>query len=218
MRILVVEDERDLAEAIARGLRRESMAVDVVLNGEAAVEKATVESYDVIILDRHLPGLHGDDVCSQLRSAGVGSRVLMLTASSSVDDRVRGLDLGADDYLGKPFDLGELKARVRALARRQGRSKEPVLSRRGILLDQGTRRVEREGRLVPLTRKEFAILEALMRADGAPVSSEELLRSAWDEETNPFTNAVRITVSRLRRTLGDPPVVETVVGVGYRIS
>jgi DNA-binding response OmpR family regulator len=217
MRVLVVEDEPDLADAIARGLRREAMAVDVVADGETALEQATIERYDVIVLDRHLPRLHGDEVCTQLLSAGVDSRVLMLTAASSVNDRIEGLDRGADDYMGKPFDFGELTARVRALARRHGQSREPILRRQGIMLDPATHRVERDGRQVSLTRKEFAVLEALMRADGAAVSSEELLRSVWDEETNPFTNAVRITVSRLRRTLGAPSVIETVPGIGYRL-
>lgn len=217
MRILVVEDERDLADAIARGLRREGMAVDIAFDGSDGLEKATVNGYDVILLDRDLPRLHGDDVCRELLASGSTARILMLTAASGTSDRIEGLDLGADDYLGKPFDFGELTARIRALARRSQPAREPVLRRLDITLDPATRRVERGGRPVELTRKEFAVLEVLLRAEGGVVSAEELLERAWDEEADPFTNAVRMTVSKLRRSLGDPPVIETIVGVGYRL-
>jgi len=217
VRILVVEDERDLADAIARGLRREGMAVDVALDGSNGLEKALVNGYDVVVLDRDLPRLHGDDVCRELLARGSTARILMLTAASGTRDRIEGLDLGADDYLGKPFDFGELTARIRALARRGHSTREPVLRRLDIELDPATRRAERGGRSIELTRKEFAVLEVLMRAEGVVVSAEELLERAWDEEADPFTNAVRMTVSKLRRSLGDPPVIETVVGVGYRL-
>ena len=217
MRILVVEDERDLADAIARGLRREGMAVDVAFDGSDGLEKATVNGYDVVVLDRDLPRVHGDEVCRELLASDSTARILMLTAASGTIDRIAGLDLGADDYLGKPFDFGELTARIRALARRGQPAREPVLRRLDITLDPATRRVERGGRPVELTRKEFAVLEVLLRAEGGVVSAEELLERAWDEEADPFTNAVRMTVSKLRRSLGEPPVIETVVGVGYRL-
>ena len=217
MRILVVEDEADLANAVARGLRREGFAVDLAGDGKAALEKASVNEYDVILLDRDLPRVHGDDVCAELRSAGDGARILMLTAAASVRDRVVGLDLGADDYLGKPFDFEELKARVRALGRRVATARPPLLERRGIALDSATRQVTRDGVALELTPKEFAVLRILLEADGAIVSQEELLERAWDEQANPFTNSVRMTIVTLRRRLGDPPVVDTVVGAGYRL-
>jgi DNA-binding response OmpR family regulator len=217
MRILVVEDERDLASAVARGLRREGFAVDIAGDGELAIEKAHINAYDVILLDRDLPRRHGDDVCAALRASGDEARILMLTAAASVSDRVAGLDLGADDYLGKPFDFEELKARIRALARRTAQPRPPALERAGIILDPATREVTRDGLPLDLTPKEFAVLRLLMEADGAVVSQEELLERAWDEQTNPFTNSVRMTIVTLRRRLGDPPVIETVVGAGYRL-
>ncbi len=217
MRVLVVEDERDLAAAIARGLRRDGLAVDVAHDGAVALEKAEVNAYDVILLDRDLPAVHGDDVCRELRRAGIESRVLMLTASTTVGDRVEGLDLGADDYLGKPFEFAELQARVRALGRRSGAATPPVLARAGIELDSARKTVTREGRPIDLTTRQLAVLEALMRAGGAIVSAEQLLEQVWDEGIDPFSNVVRVTMMHLRRRLGDPPVIETVVGAGYRL-
>ncbi len=217
MRILVVEDERDLAEAVARGLRRDGLAVDVAIDGASALEKAAVNDYDVIVLDRDLPAVHGDDVCRELLARSVDARILMLTAAALVSDRIEGLDIGADDYLGKPFDFGELKARIRALGRRAATSRQPLLRRQGIVLDPSRRTTERDGKPIELTRKEFAVLEVLMRADGDVVSAEELLESAWDDNTDPFTNSVRMTVSKLRKSLGPPSVIETVVGAGYRL-
>ena len=217
MRILVVEDELDLANAVARGLRREGFAVDLAGDGAAALEKAAVNDYDVILLDRDLPRVHGDDVCAQLRASGENARILMLTAAASIRERVDGLDLGADDYLGKPFDFEELKARVRALGRRSGTTRPPALERAGIRLDPATRQVVRGGVQVELTPKEFAVLQILLEADGAVVSQEELLERAWDEQANPFTNSARMTLVTLRRRLGDPPVIETIVGAGYRL-
>jgi DNA-binding response OmpR family regulator len=217
VRVLVVEDERLLADAIADGLRRESLAVDVAYDGDAALERLGVNDYDVVVLDRDLPVISGDEVCRALVNSGALTRVLMLTASTTVPDRVGGLDLGADDYLGKPFDFTELVARVRALARRSRPPAPPVLRRAGLLLDPNRREVYRDGRYVAVTRKEFAVLDELLRSDGAVVSAEQLLEKAWDEHTDPFTNVVRVTVMTLRRKLGDPPVVETVPGVGYQI-
>lgn len=217
MRILVAEDEQDLAEAIARGLRRDGLAVDLAFDGASALEKAAINSYDAIVLDRDLPIIHGDRVCEEIRSMGLGTRILMLTAASSVSDRIAGLDIGADDYLTKPFDFGELRARIRALSRRGQGVQRPILRRYDIAVDPAKRTVERDGRPIYLTRKEFAVLEILMQAEGAVVSSEDLLERVWDEEINPFTNAVRVTVSKLRRNLGSPQLVETVVGVGYRL-
>ncbi len=215
VRVLVVEDEEVLADAIARGLRREGMAVDIAYDGGAALEKAAVNRYDVVVLDRDLPGVHGDDVCRALNDDA--ARVLMLTASGTVDDRVQGLRLGADDYLGKPFAFAELVARIEALARRVEPAVRPVLSRNGVSLDVSRREVTRDGRPVRLTRKEFGVLHVLLAADGAVVATEELLERVWDEHADPFTNTVRVTVMNLRRKLGEPPVVETVIGVGYRI-
>jgi DNA-binding response OmpR family regulator len=217
VRILVVEDERLLANAIAEGLRRESLAVDVAYDGDAALERLGVNDYDVVVLDRDLPVISGDEVCRALVDSGALTRVLMLTASSTVRDRVVGLDLGADDYLGKPFDFAELVARVRALGRRARPPAPPVLQRAGLRLDPNRREVYRDGHYVAVTRKEFAVLDELLRADGAVVSAEQLLEKAWDEHTDPFTNVVRVTVMTLRRKLGDPPVIETVPGVGYQI-
>lgn len=217
MRLLIVEDERDLADALARGLRREGWAVDVVHDGRSALEYAAVSAYDVVLLDRDLPVVHGDAVCAELHARGAPARILMLTAAAAVEDRVVGLDLGADDYLAKPFDFGELKARLRALTRRGTEVRAPVIERAGITLDPAQRTVTRDGREIALAPKEFAVLELLMRADGRVVSAEELLERAWDEHADPFTNAVRVAMMTLRRRLGDPPVIETVVGAGYRI-
>jgi len=214
---LVVEDEQVLADAVATGLRRDSMAVDVVYDGDAALERIGVNDYDVVVLDRDLPLVHGDDVCRHIVSSGLSTRVLMLTAAGDVADRVEGLTLGADDYLAKPFAFPELIARIRALGRRAVPALPPVLERAGIRVDPSRREVLREGRMVPLSPKEFAVLEVLMRANGAAVSSEQLLEKAWDENADPFTNVVRVTVMTLRRKLGEPPVVLTVPGAGYRI-
>ncbi|MGK5676847.1 response regulator transcription factor [Micromonospora sp. URMC 106] len=218
MRVLVVEDESLLAESIAEWLRREAFAVDVAYDGDAALERLGVNDYDVVVLDRDLPLVHGDEVCRAIVDGGGETRVLMLTAAAAVRERVAGLALGADDYLTKPFALVELSARVHALSRRARRAAPPTLVRAGIVVDPGRREVHRDGRYVPLSRKEFAVLVELLRADGAVVSAEELLERAWDEHIDPFTNVVRVTVMKLRRKLGDPPVVETVPGVGYRIS
>ena len=218
MRILVAEDERELADAVAEGLRRESLAVDVVYDGQAALERLTVNGYDVLILDRDLPELHGDDVCREVVRLGLDVRVLMLTAASAVAERVAGLSLGADDYLSKPFALAELAARVRALGRRSRPAPPPVLDRAGVRLDPSRHEVFRNERPIALSRKEFSVLEELLRADGAVVSSEFLLEKAWDEHVDPFTNVLRVTVMTLRRKLGQPDVVQTVTGVGYRIA
>ena len=215
MRVLVVEDERVLADAIATGLRRETLAVDVAYDGATALEKAGVVEYDVIVLDRDLPEVHGDTVCTRL--AGNPARILMLTAAAAIEDRVEGLELGADDYLPKPFAFAELSARVHALLRRARPAAPPVLDRAGILLDPARHEVRRDGRPILLANKEFALLTELMLAGGAVVSSERLLEKVWDEHIDPFTNVVRVTTMKLRRKLGDPPVVETVAGVGYRI-
>ena len=218
MRVLVAEDERLLADTIAEGLRRRSMAVDVCYDGDVALERVAVNRYDVVILDRDLPRVHGDEVCRQVVAAGGETRVLMLTAAAGIRDRVDGLDLGADDYLIKPFAFAELVARVRSLGRRARPALPPVLERSGITLDLPRHRAFRDGLILPLSPKEFAVLEVLMRAEGAVVSAEELLEKAWDENADPFTNAVRVAVMTLRRKLGGPPVVETVPGAGYRIG
>jgi DNA-binding response OmpR family regulator len=217
MRVLVVEDEPLLADAIAEWLRDEAHAVDVALDGDAALERLGVNDYDVVVLDRDLPVVHGDDVCRALVESGAPTRVLMLTAAAEIGDRVSGLRLGADDFLPKPFAFPELAARVHALGRRARPAAPPVMSRSGITLDPARREVFRDGRYVPLSKKEFAVLSELLRAEGAVVSAEQLLEKAWDEHADPFTNAVRITILKLRRKLADPPVVETVPGVGYRI-
>jgi DNA-binding response OmpR family regulator len=217
MRILIAEDERRLAGAIARGLRREGMAVDVAHDGASALVKARVVPYDVVVLDRDLPELHGDDVCRRLSGDERETKVLMLTAADSLDDVVDGLSLGADDYLPKPFEWKELVARIRALARRAGRARPAILRVGDLELDPARRTVTRAGEELDLTPKEFGVLEALMSADGAAVSAEELLQRVWDEHADPFTNTVRMTVMTLRRKLGEPPVLETVMGAGYRI-
>jgi DNA-binding response OmpR family regulator len=217
MRVLVVEDERDLVAALARGLRRDGIAVDEAYDGDAGLEKALINDYDVVILDRNLPRLHGDDVCRELRAADVPARVLMLTAAAQIEDRVAGLNLGADDYLPKPFAFEELRARVHALARRSASARPPILERAGIRLDPATREVTRDGHRIDLSPKEFGVLEELLRAGGAVVSAEALLEHVWDERTDPFSNVVRVAMMTLRKRLGDPAVIETVVGAGYRI-
>jgi DNA-binding response OmpR family regulator len=218
VRILVVEDEVDLASSIARGLRLEGMAVDVALDGIAALEKATVTAYDVIVLDRDLPVLHGDDVCRHLVRSGSSARVVMLTASAGVRDRIDGLDLGADDYLPKPFAFGELVARIRAVSRRADVPPTMMLAAGDVVVDPSRRVATRAGVRVDLSRNELAVLEVLLAADGAVVSAEELLERVWDEHIDPFTNTVRMTVMKLRRKLGDPPLIDTVTGAGYRIA
>jgi DNA-binding response OmpR family regulator len=215
MRVLVAEDEARVADALARGLRREGLAVDVAHDGATALLKARVIDYDVVVLDRDLPAVHGDDVCRAL--AGAHAKLLMLTAAASVEDRVDGLALGADDYLTKPFDFSELVARVHALARRNGLPRPPLLRVGDVELDSARREVRRSGQLVELAPKEFGVLETLMAAGGDVLSSEDLLMRVWDEHADPFTHTVRTTVMTLRRKLGDPPVVVTVNGAGYRV-
>ncbi len=217
MRVLIAEDEPMLAELVADGLRQQAMAADVVHDGEAALERLAVNDYDVLVLDRDLPRVHGDQVCRQLVESGSAARILMLTAAGQVRDLVEGLGLGADDYLAKPFEYAELVARIQALGRRVARPRPPVIERAGIVVDVPRRQAFRDGRLLPLSLKEFAVLEVLIAAGGALVSAEELLERAWDENADPFTNAVRVTISKLRAKLGEPPVIATVAGAGYRI-
>ena len=214
MRVLVVEDHVTLAGRIAQGLRQAGMAVDASYDGAAALEAAARTAYDVIVLDRDLPVVHGDQVCRSL--AGSGPRILMLTAAGDVEDRVDGLELGADDYLGKPFVFAELVARVRALSRRAP-SVSPIVHKGDLTLDRARHRVSRGSRPLSLTRKEFGILEMLLVADGALVSAEELLEHVWDPDVDPFSNIVSVTMTRLRRKLGEPPLIETVIGKGYRM-
>ena len=214
MRVLVVEDHATLAGRIAQGLRQVGMAADVVHDGAAALDAAARTAYDVIVLDRDLPVVHGDRVCRTV--AGSGPRILMLTAAADVEDRVDGLELGADDYLGKPFVFAELVARVRALSRRAP-SAPPVVRCGDLTVDRARHRASRGGRALSLTRKEFGILETLLAADGALVSAEELLEHVWDADVDPFSNIVSVTMTRLRRKLGHPPLIETVVGKGYRM-
>jgi DNA-binding response OmpR family regulator len=218
IRVLLVEDERPLAAALARWLRRQGMAVDVAHDGEAALVKARLVPYDVVVLDRNLPAVHGDDVCRRLVAGGVDARILMLTAADSTDQLVDGLELGADDYVVKPVVLAELGARLRALARRSGGTAPPVLRRGDLELDPGARTVARGGRLVRLTPREFDLLEELLRADGRVLSTDFLRRRLWDERFEPFENTVRVALGRLRRKLGDPPLIETVTGSGYKIA
>jgi DNA-binding response OmpR family regulator len=218
MRVLVVEDHPRLAETVATVLRREGMAVDVAFDGREALGRVALAAYDVVVLDRDLPGVHGDDVCRAMVADGRSSRVLMLTAAGTLEDRIEGLGIGADDYLPKPFHLAELVARVRALSRRSRPALAPTLAHGDLELDSARRHVTRAGQLVALSPKEFAVLELLLAADGAVVSTEELLERAWDDAVDPFTNTVRMTMSRLRAKLGDPPVIETVIPVGYRIG
>ena len=217
VRVLVVEDEQLLADAVAEGLRRETFAVDVAYDGAGALERIAVNAYDVLVLDRDLPTVDGDEVCRRVTGSHPYTKILMLTASTTVLDRVDGLALGADDYLGKPFAFAELVARVRALGRRARPASPPVLERGQLRLDPNRREVYRSGHYVGLSRKEFAVLEELLRAEGAVVSAEQLLERVWDEHTDPFTNVVRVTVMTLRRKLGEPPIIETVAGVGYQI-
>jgi DNA-binding response OmpR family regulator len=218
MRVLVVEDFEVLAVSIGTGLRREGMAVDVVLDGTEALSRLAGTRYDVVVLDRDLPGVSGDDVCRSIVADESGSRVLMLTASSTVRDRVEGLGLGADDYLAKPFDFSELVARVRALARRSTPAAPPTLEAGGVSLDSSRRVAFRDGRRLDLSPKEFALLECLLAASGRVVSAEELLERVWDEMADPFTTAVKTTMRRLRAKLGDPPLIDTVREGGYRIG
>jgi DNA-binding response OmpR family regulator len=217
MRVLVIEDDEELAETVAAGLRQARMAVDVALDGESGLAHALVHEYEVIVLDRDLPNVHGDEVCARLVAAGVRSRVLMLTGAASNDDLVDGLGLGADDYLAKPFAFAVLVARIGALARRAQPSIPPVLCSGDVVLDTARRSAQRSGRDLELTPKEFGALELLLAAKGRVVSAEELLARVWDENADPFTGAVRITMSRLRSKLGDPPVIETIAKAGYRI-
>jgi DNA-binding response OmpR family regulator len=216
VRVLVVEDERVLARHVTVGLRDEGMAVDVCHDGGRALEMLDINGYDVVVLDRDVPVVHGDEVCRRLAERDGAPLVLMLTASVGVADRLTGLGLGADDYLGKPFAFAELVLRVRALGRR-GRLHAPTVVRGDLVVDTVRRRVTRRGHAIALTAKEYGTLYALLAADGAPVSQEELLEKVWDEFADPFTNTVRVTVNRLRRRLGDPPLIETVVGIGYVI-
>jgi DNA-binding response OmpR family regulator len=215
VRVLIVEDEQPLADALARGLRREGMAVDVAYDGDEASEKVGITRYDVVVLDRDLPGRSGDDLCAEV--TGDVTRVIMLTASGTLRDKVEGLALGADDYLPKPFDFPELVARVRALGRRATPAVPPVLKAADVVLDPSRRTVVRGDAALELTRKEFGVLEVLMAAGGAVVSSEELLERVWDENADPFTTTVRVTVMTLRKKLGEPGLIDTVVGSGYRV-
>ena len=216
MRVLVVEDQAVLADRIAEGLRDQGMAVDVAYDGSAAIEAVSMVGYDVVVLDRDLPRVHGDAVCATIVAGPSAARILMLTAAGAVESRVDGLNLGADDYLVKPFAFAELVARIHALARRTP-STPPVLARGDLVLDRARRRASRAGRALSLTRKEFGVLEALVVAEGAVVSAEALLEGVWDEHLDPFSNVVSVTVARLRAKLGAPPLIETVVGSGYRI-
>jgi DNA-binding response OmpR family regulator len=218
VRVLVVEDDAEMAQTVAAGLRHARMAVDVALDGPAGLERALVNGYDVIVLDRDLPGLHGDEVCAKLVAAGCRSRVLMLTAAAASEDLVEGLSLGADDYLAKPFDFPVLVARIGALFRRAQPAIPPVLRRGDLVVDTGRRSAWRAGRLLDLAPKEFGVLEVLLAAGGRAVSAEELLERVWDENADPFTAAVKITVGRLRAKLGDPPLIATVPRSGYRIG
>jgi DNA-binding response OmpR family regulator len=218
MRVLVVEDHPRLAQTVGTVLRREGMAVDVAFDGREALARVALTRYDVIVLDRDIPGVHGDEVCRSLVAEGSPSAVLMLTAAGTVEQRIEGLGLGADDYLTKPFHLAELVARIRALARRPREALPPTLAHGDLELDSVRRSVTRAGRPVALSPKEFAVLELLLGAHGGVISTEELLSRAWDDAVDPFTNAVRMTVSRLRAKLGEPPVIQTVTPVGYRIG
>jgi DNA-binding response OmpR family regulator len=218
MRVLIAEDDDRLARAVAAGLRRRGMTVDLVLDGGGALDRLAASGYDVVVLDRDLPGVRGDDICRRLAAERSETRVLMLTAARSVKDRVEGLALGADDYLPKPFDFTELVARIQALARRPGAPPPAGLRYRDLALDPTRRIAARAGRRLALTPKEFAVLECLLAADGRPVPAEELLARVWDEMADPFTTTVKTTVRRLRAKLGDPPVIETVRESGYRIG
>jgi two-component system, OmpR family, response regulator VanR len=218
MRVLVVDDEEDLADALRTALGRAAIAADVAYDGEDALERLGLNDYDVVVLDRDLPGISGDEVCRAIAGQGLPARVLMLTAARRVDQKVAGLELGADDYITKPFDIPELIARLHALARRPGQGTPPVLTAGDVELDPFRVEVRRAGRRVALTRKEFAVLRELMAADGGVISAEQLLEKAWDENANPFTNTIRVTISSLRKKLADPPVIHTEPGYGYRIG
>jgi two-component system, OmpR family, response regulator VanR len=218
MRVLIVEDEPYLASAIRDGLRLEAISADVAGDGDTALEMFAITDYDLAVLDRDLPGIHGDEVARRIVASGRGIPILMLTAADRLDDKASGFELGADDYLTKPFELRELVLRLRALDRRRVQPRPPVRELAGLRLDPFRREVFRDGRFIALTRKQFAVLEVLMAADGGVVSAEHLLERAWDENADPFTNAVRITVSSLRKRLGEPGLIETVAGVGYRID
>ena len=218
MRVLIVEDEPLLAEAIRDGLRHEAIAADIALDGETALYLLDMNGYDIVVLDRDLPRLSGDEVAKRIVQSGSGLPILMLTAADRIDDKTSGFQLGADDYLTKPFDFQELVLRIRALDRRRASRRPPVYELSGLKLDPFRREVYREGRYVALTRKQFAVLEVLMSAEGGVVSAEDLLERAWDENADPFTNAVRITVSGLRKRLGEPWLIGTVPGAGYRIE
>jgi DNA-binding response OmpR family regulator len=216
VRVLVIEDNEIVARTVAQGLRDHGVAVDVAGDGAAGLRKAALASYDVIVLDRDLPVVHGDDVCAELAGHRDRPRILMLTAAGAPEERVDGLNLGADDYLAKPFHFPELVARVNALSRRAP-STPPILRRGELTLDRARRQATRNGQLVALNRKELGVLETLMAADGAAISAEQLLEKVWDENTDPFTNVVSVTIMRLRRKLGDPPLIETIIGGGYRL-
>jgi two-component system response regulator VanR len=218
MRVLVVEDEPFMAEAIRDGLRLEAIAADIARDGDTAVELLAANTYDIAVLDRDIPGPSGDEIAASIVKSGSGMPILMLTAADRLDDKASGFELGADDYLTKPFDLRELVLRLRALDRRRAHSRPPLREIGGLRLDPFRREVYRDGRYVPLTRKQFAVLEVLVASDGGVVSAEDLLARAWDENADPFTNAVRITVSSLRKRLGEPWIIATVPGVGYRID
>jgi len=218
VRVLVIEDDKEMAEAVAVGLRRACMAVDVAFDGQDGLERARLNDYDVVVLDRDLPEMHGDDVCTRLVDDGCRSRVLMLTAAAAVDDLVEGLGLGADDYLAKPFDFPVLVARIGALVRRAQPAIPPVLQGGDVVVDAARRRVSRAGRQIALAPKEFGVLELLLASQGRTVSAEELLERVWDEAADPFSNAVKITVSRLRAKLGEPAIIETVANAGYRVG
>jgi DNA-binding response OmpR family regulator len=217
LRVLVIEDDVEMAETVAIGLRRELMAVDIASDGPSGLDKAIANDYDVIVLDRDLPGLHGDQICAELVGAGCRSRVLMLTAAGAMQEVVEGLSLGADDYLSKPFDFPELVARIRALMRRAHPALPPVLRAGDLVVDTAKHRALRGDKRLDLSPKEFGVLELLLASQGRTVSAEELLERVWDEAANPFSSAVKVTLSRLRAKLGDPPVIETVAKSGYRI-
>jgi len=218
IRVLVVEDDAELAQAVGEGLRHDGMAVDLASDGAAAIEKLSWNTYDVVVLDRDLPGVHGDEVCRSIVERDAGPRVLMLTAAAELDQRVEGLSIGADDYLSKPFAFAELVARIHALARRPPHGSSPILRVEDLTFDVARKSVRRGDRAIRLTAKEYRVLEVLMRAEGTIVSAEELLERAWDENINPFTATVRVTIGNLRMKLGNPPIVETVIGAGYRVG
>ena len=218
MRVLIVEDEPYMAEAIRNGLRLEAIAADIAADGATAVELLSLNAYDIAVLDRDIPGPSGDEIAKRIVASGSGMPILMLTAADRLDDKTTGFELGADDYLTKPFELRELVLRLRALDRRRGHHRPPVREIAGLRLDPFRREVHRDGRYVALTRKQFAVLEVLLAAEGGVVSAEELLNRAWDENADPFTNAVRITLSALRKRLGEPPIITTVPGAGSRIE